>query len=509
MISSTAIAQITNEEIDTLVENTMSRFETVGVAVGIVKDGEIYHCKGYGVKSIETKEKVNEYTNFAIASNTKAFTVAALAILIDEGKLSLHDRVRDHIPELKMYDEYVTENITILDLLSFRSGLGSGAGDLMCLPDGSDFCIKDVLTCFQHFEPETPFRTSFGYSNISYIIAGEIIKRVSGLSWEDFVQTRILTPLNMDHSFSSYSRIPDHGNVATPHSYEMSRLKTIPHFYFDPEKMNDAAGGIYSNVNDICQWALLQLNKGKYGKNLEKVLFSEDIQKEMWKLYNRLPIPNDLNFSSHFYGSGLGCGILDINGNFVVAYGGSNPGMLSYFYLVPDIKLGVVVLTNTEIGGAIVMRTIGRTILDRYLNLDAIDWGDKLDAQTKGMFSHADSVTSAVWETVKSADMEQIDIEDYIGIYKDNWFGKTEVYLNQGQLWFKSYRSPKLNGQMRYYKANTFAIKWEYQDINGDAFAIFSLDENGKAESIRLKGISPLIDFSFDYKNLDLRRVGK
>ena len=161
LVSSNAYPQIPSKQIDKLVENAMEKFTVAGVAIAVVKDGKVIHKRGYGVRSIKSKQRVNERTQFAIASNSKAFTTAALAILVDEGKLSWNDKVVDYIPEFKMYDDYVTQNFNIKDLLTHRSGLGLGAGDLMIFPSGSDFTLKDVLSSFQYFEPQSAFRTKY------------------------------------------------------------------------------------------------------------------------------------------------------------------------------------------------------------------------------------------------------------------------------------------------------------------------------------------------------------
>jgi len=507
LIVSAGYTQISSQEIDLLIKEAVEQFNVVGAAVGVVKDGRIVHNKGYGLKSIETKKKVNQHTNFAIASNTKAFTTAALSILVDEGKLSWQDKVKDYIPEFKMYNAYITENFNIQDLLTHRSGLGLGAGDLMIFPDGSNFTIHDILSCFQYFEPVSAFRTKFDYDNLLYFVAGEVIARVSQMSWEEFVKTRIFEPLNMDNSFSSLTQIADRSNVATPHSTETGTLKAVAHLDFDPEKINGAAGAIFSNVDDLCHWMLLHLNKGKYGENLENQLFSEANHREMWKIHTILEANPDPRYHSHFAGYGLGWGLTDVKGNMVVSHTGGLPGMLSKTVLIPDLNLGIVVLTNTSHGGAGVFLSVTQTIVDRYLDLDDFGWIDHYHKQLQSRQSTADLVVARVWETVKSANDDHIDVENYIGVYEDKWFGKIEVYMNDNQLWFRSFRSPKLNGSMQYYKANAFVIKWEYQDMNADAFAIFRLDEEGKAQSIRMKGISPNIDFSFDFQDLDLQRT--
>lgn len=504
LVNSITYTQISSKELDKLVEDAMQKFNVAGVAVGIVKDGMIVHTKGYGVKSIEFKDKVNEHTQFAIASNSKAFTTTALAILVEEGKLSWQDKVKDYIPEFKMYNDYVTENFNIQDLLTHRSGLGLGVGDLMGFPDGSNFTIKDILSSFRYFKPQSAFRTKFDYDNILYRVAGEVIARVSGMSWEEFIKIHIVEPLNMDNTYSSLSQMVDTSNLATPHSNESGTLKAIAHF---KEIINGAAGGIYSNVDDLCNWMLVHLNKGKYGENLEKELFSATNQREMWKIHTTRDVDPNPRYNSHFSGYGLGWSLKDALGNMIISHTGGLPGMLSKTILIPDLNLGVVVLTNTGKGGAEVFSAVTQTIIDSYLGLDNFDWTEKYYKQYKSRRTSADSVTKKVWETVKSANGYHINTKNYIGIYEDNWFGKVEIFMKDNQLWFKSFRSPKLNGQMHYYKANAFAIKWEYQNMNADAFAIFSLDEEGKAQSIKMKGISPNIDFSFDFQDLDLKRI--
>lgn len=505
-VSTTSFAQISSQKIDSLVADALVKFKVAGVAIAIVKDGKIIHEKGYGVRSIATQLPVDEHTNFQIASNSKAFTTAALSMLVDEGKISWKDKVKQYIPEFKMYNEYVTENFLIEDLLCHRSGLGLGAGDLMGFPDGTDFSIKDVLSSFQYFKPVSAFRTKFDYDNLLYWVAGELVGRVSGMTWEKFVQTRIMEPLKMSNSFTSLNDIKDMTNVATPHSTETGdrKIKTIALFQ---EIINGAAGGILSNVDDMSKWLIMQLNKGKYGDSLKQKIFTEARQREMWMIHTVMESNPSPRYNSHFTGYGLGWFLDEAKGNIVVSHTGGLPGMLSKVTMLPDLNLGIIILTNTENGGGALFSAINNTIVDSYLGLEKIDWVDRYAKWMGASESGADSVTTAVWKTVAAAKNTKINPQDYIGVYQDNWFGKIEVFLKGNQLWFKALRSPKLNGPMSFYKANTFAIKWEYQDMPCDAFASFSLDEDGKAQSIKMKGISPNIDFSFDFQDLDLQRV--
>lgn len=505
LASDSTYAQLTSQKIDSLVEDALVKFKVAGASIAIVKDGKVIHQKGYGFTSIVTKQRVNEYTNFQIASNTKAFTTAALAILEDEGKLKWTDKVKEHLPEFKMYNEYVTENFTITDLLTHRSGLGLGAGDLMFFPDGSNFTVKDVLTSFQYFKPVSAFRTKFDYDNLLYIVAGEVIAKVSGISYESFVQQRIIEPLQMNNTFVG-SLLKDKSNLASPHSSESGTIKTIDVYDIG---MGSAAGGIYSNVADMSKWMQLQLNKGKYDRDLKTSLFSLKNHNEMWRLHTVIETNPNPRYNSHFNGYGLGWVLSDVKGNLKVVHTGGLPGMLSIVTMYPDLNLGIVILTNTENGGSGLFTAVNNTISDSYLGLDNFGWTDKIVEGMKQTRNTGDEISKKVWEKVESVRNVKVKNEDFTGIYEDKWFGKVEVFEKDKQLWIKSYRSSKLNGPMAFYNANTFAIKWEYQAMNCDAFAMFTLDETGKAQSIHMKGISQNIDFSFDFQDLDLERINK
>ncbi|MBW1656897.1 serine hydrolase [Flavobacterium quisquiliarum] len=485
--------------------NTLQRFKVAGASIAVVKDGKIIHSKGYGVNSIETKKAVDEYTNFQIASNSKAFTTAALSILEDEGKLKWTDKVKNYLPEFKMYNDYVTENFNIQDLVTHRSGLGLGVGDLMFFPDGSNFTIQDVTKSFQHFKPVSAFRTKFDYDNLLYIIAGEIIAKVSGMPYEQFVQQRIVTPLQMNHTFVG-SLLKDKTNLAVPHSSVSGTIKTIEAYDIG---IASAAGGIYSNVADMAKWMIVRLNKGKYGEDQKSSLFSLKNHDEMWRLHTIMRTDSDPRYNSHFNGYGLGWFLSDAKGNLKVEHTGGLPGMLSKVTLFPDLNLGIVILTNTENGGGGLFTAVSNTIEDSYLGMDDFGWTDKVAQWLDDDKTESDEVTKNVWKKVASAKNTKIKNEDYVGIYEDPWFGKAEVFLKDKQLWIKCLRSPKLNGPMAFYNANTFAVKWEYQAMNCDALVLFSLDETGKAQSIKMKGISPNMDFSFDFQDLDFKRVEK
>lgn len=496
-----SFGQLSEAQIDLLAERAMAEFDVAGLAIGVVKDGQVVHSKGYGLRQMDKAHKVDEHTNFAIASNSKAFTATALAMLVEDGKINWNDRVIDHIPEFTMYNDYVRENFNIVDLLTHRSGLGLGVGDLMFFPVGADFDINDLLASFQYFKPESAFRTQFDYDNLLYIVAGELIARVSGQSWEEFVMQRIIQPLGMDHTYTALDQVPEGDNFCQPHVNQGDDLVLTQHEQFS---MNGAAAGILSNVDDMNKWLLLQLQGGEY-KGQE--LYSKQNQAEMWRIHTVLPARNYDRYRSHFRGYGLGWFLQDVNGYMQVHHTGGLVGMLSKTIMIPDLNLGVVVLTNTSEGGGEAYASLTQSIVDGYLGLEPMDWIKLYGESSSHESGESEAFVKEVWETVEAADAGKIKAKNYVGIYRDNWFGEVRIYKKRGKLWFQSMKSPKLHAQMHFYKDNSFAIKWDDREMKCDAFANFEMDADGKAIGIKMKGIAPDIDFSYDFHDLDLKRV--
>lgn len=315
-------------KIDQVVSDAMATFDVPGIAVAVVKDGEVIHSKGYGVRSIDSKEPVDEYTNFGIASLSKAFTSTALAILIDRGELKWDDRVITHIPEFKMYNEYVTQNFTIRDLLTHRSGLGLGAGDLMIWPDGHNFTSKDVIENIQYLPAVSDFRSKYDYDNLLYIIAGVVIERISGVEWSEFIECEIMKPLSMDHSSGNWTRLKDKANAITPHVPIEGKLQTIDRY---TNTIFDAAAGIYSNITDLSQWMRFHLNKGKWNNTQ---LVSEKRHSEMWTPQTLIPVNTSPPYTSLFAAYGLGWRLTDVAGKLEVSHTGGAGRYCHATYLV-------------------------------------------------------------------------------------------------------------------------------------------------------------------------------
>jgi CubicO group peptidase (beta-lactamase class C family) len=496
-----------SQQIDSLVNASMAAMPQAGVAVAVVRNGKVIHLKGYGVTSVESSERVDKNTLFAIASNTKAFTSVALAMLVDEGKLRWDDKVIDHIPEFRMYDPYVTAKFNIQDLLTHRSGLGLGAGDLMFFPDGGNYTIDDILRSFQYQTPVSPFRTKYDYDNLCYIVAGEVVARISGMTWDEFIQERIIKPLGMERSAAIFQNLTTSENIAYPHSSYKGEVKQLQR-HLKGDGSLGAAGGVYSSVSDMSKWLLMHLNGGKYGKDLSKQLISAQNYAEMWKPHTNIafsvsPVTSQ---KSHFIGYGLGWFITDVNGYIVIHHTGGTVGMLSSSLMVPELNIGIVVLTNANPGGNS-YAVIRDAILDSYTGIEKPDRIAIAKKQITDREASTDSVLLNVWNIVNNNMTKGPELNQYIGIYRDKWFGDVEITKRNDGLWFRSIRSPKLSGEMLYYQANTFVVKWSKREMECDAFASFGLNENGQAITIKMKGISPAIDFSYDFHDLDLKRI--
>jgi CubicO group peptidase (beta-lactamase class C family) len=504
-ILSVQAQSITSQEIDKLVEQTMTTFQVPGIAVAVVKDGKVTHMKGYGENSISKGEKTNEHTLFGVASNTKAFTAASLGLLVEEGKIKWDDKVVKYIPEFKLYNDYVTQEFTIRDLLTHRSGLGLGAGDLMMFPDGNDFTVNDLLHNMQYLKPVSAFRTKYDYDNLLYIIAGEVVARVTGSSWSEFTEKRLMQPLGMARSAASYDRLQDLSNTIDAHAVVEGKLKVVDRYNLP---YGAAAGGMYTSVHDLSKWVLMLLNDGKYGDDLKQRLLTQNVIREQWTPQTILPARSTSPFYTHFRAYGLGWFLADVKGHKEVSHTGGLPGMVSQVVMLPELNLGIIVFTNQQNGQA--FRSISNTIKQAYLGIAPTDWVAELKKEEDEYIAEATAYTDKIWADVNKVLKEKkskVAFDNYTGTFEDKWFGQIEIYKQKNKLYFKSLRSPRLQGEMLYYKDNTFVVKWADRSFEADAFVVYVPDQEGKLSGINMKAVSPLTDFSYDFHDLDFTRV--
>ncbi len=495
---------ISSASIDSLVERSMKAFNVPGIAVAVIKDGKVIHSKGYGVRSLRTMERTDENTLFGIASNSKGFTAATLGILVDEGKIKWDDKVRDYIPEFKLYNPYVTEEFTIRDLLTHRSGMGLGAGDLMFFPDSSDFTLKDIIYNLRFLKPVSGFRTKYDYDNNLYIIAGEVVARVSGKSWDEFVEERIIKPLGMTHTAASFDRLKNTNDVIDGHAPVEGKVQVIAR---STMKVGHSAGGINSSIADLSKWVQALLSHGKYGEGNTKRLFSEEVHRELWTPQTIIPVYNPGPYNTHFSSYGFGFGLSDVNGYKQVSHTGGLEGMVTQITMIPELNLGIIVLTNQQEGGA--FSSITNQIKDAYFGRKGTDWVKDLSARRNQNLAGAQHLMDSIWNEIdgfqKSAKTKP-ELALFTGTYTDPWLGDIYISIKNGKPWFDSKRSPKLTGELFPYKGNTFVVKWRDRSMDADAFVNFSLDEQGKAAGITMRAISPLTDFSYDFHDLNFHR---
>jgi CubicO group peptidase (beta-lactamase class C family) len=488
-------------DLEAYVANSMKTFDVPGMAVAIVKDGKVAVAKGYGVRKLGDPTTVDEFTMFAIGSNTKAFTTASLATLVDQGKLSWDDHVFERLPGFVMYDPYVSHEMTIRDLLTHRSGMGLGEGDLLFWPH-STYTRDEIIYKLRFMKPHSSFRSRYAYDNLLYMTAGQIIPAVTGTSWDDYVRQHIFEPLGMKHSTVSSKDFKPGDDYASPHSRVDGKLQVIP-----PEDLDNVgpAGSINSSAADMAKWVQLQLNRGKFSDR-DGRLFTEQRSREMWSPQTILPTgdspPALVGLKSNFADYALGWGLREYHGRKLVGHTGGVGGFVSRVMLVPEENLGVVILTNAEEGGA--FDAILYHVLDHYLQLPATDWigafkalKDQEEKEAAEAMKKAEGARAAISKP-------SLPLEKYAGTYNDAWYGPISIRIENGALVISFDHTPGMVGDLQHWQYDTFKAHWRVRTIE-DAFVTFSLNPDGSVDSAKMAAVSPLADFSFDYQDLLLK----
>jgi len=494
-------------DLDAYVTRVMHDFEVPGVAIAIVLDGRVLLAKGYGVRKLGEPTAIDERTLFGIASNTKAFTATALGILVEEGKLRWDAPVIDYLPGFAMYDPFVTRELTIRDLLVHRSGLGLGAGDLLWWPT-STYDRKEIARRLRYIKPATSFRSAYAYDNVLYLVAGQVIETVSGQSWEDFVQSRILARVGMTGSTVRHSSAAaggaggggGGGNVATPHAPIDGKVRPIAPFTSDN---TNPAGGINSSATDIAKWMIVQLDSGRLAGGSDR-LFSQNTARNLWSVVTPIrpgtPPAELAALKASFAGYGLGFFLRDYRGYKVVWHTGGLPGYVSRISLIPDRKLGIAVLTNQESGEA--FEAISWRLLDHFLGAPATDW----DAAYRVVKARGDSATAAEEKRAvakrDTASRPSLPLEKYAGTYRDAWYGDVTIGLETGKLVLRFSHTPSLTGDLEHFQYDTFIARWRDRELRADAYVIFALKPDGSIDQVKMAAVSPATDFSFDFQDL-------
>ncbi len=483
------------KEIDAYAEKTRAEWNVPGMAIAIVKDDKVVFAKGYGVRALGKPEKVDENTSFAIASNSKAFTTAALAILADEGKIKWDDKVIKYLPEFELADPYTTREMTVRDLVSHRSGFDTFSGDLLWYEN----TLKDdeILSRLRYLKPKTSFRSSYGYQNLMFIVAGKIVEKVSGKTWSQFVGERILQPLAMTRTTATVKDLKE--NYSMPHNESGGSLRVLHLGNVDGAT---AAAGLNSSAADVAKWLRLQLGRGKFNGNR---IFSERQSWEMWQQATAIPIsPSGAQFipSRHFYGYGLGWFLNDYHGRKVVSHGGGLDGMISQTAMMPEENLGLVVLTNSETP---VNQIMQYKIFDTFVNAPKRDWSAEYLQRSKTSKANAEKERAKIEASRVKNTKPSLNLSGYAGTYSGALYGDVEIKEENGKLVMRMIPSPNFVADLEHWHYDTFQIKWRpsvaYNFPKG--FVTFTIDKTGKTDELKID--QPNNDFWF--YELELKRT--
>jgi CubicO group peptidase (beta-lactamase class C family) len=487
------------------VESLRQQFGAPGVTVAIVENGGTTLAQGFGVLDLTGPgRRVDADTNFATGSTGKAFTAAALAILVDEGKLRWDDRIIDHMPDFRMWDSWVTREMTVRDLLTHRSGLGLGAGDLLFVPR-SNLTRAEVMRRLRFIRPATSFRSAYAYDNILYMVAGQLIEEVSGISWERFMRERVLAPAGMNRATVDNDALRAERNHARPHARLNGPIRGMGDMEpLGPEavvaQVAAPAGGLAISANDMARWLTLQLAHGALPG--DRRLFSEAQSREMWTPVVNVPIPQwpaDLRpVQPTFNTYALGWTVRDYRGARIVMHGGGVYGSITNVVLIPEKNVGFYIATNSEESAMLAGLTY--ELIDHYLGLPSAGWPDRFDSFLDARRQSA--VTALQAPAAQPARVgPSLPLARYAGRFTDAWFGTITIREAGGGLAVDFPHWPGLQGRLTHWQYDTFKLTFN-DPVVEPAYFTFALGATGAVERITARAVSPIADFSYDYQDL-------
>jgi CubicO group peptidase (beta-lactamase class C family) len=495
---------------DARVEGLRKQLGIPGVAVAIVENDKITEAKGFGVKKLGSPEPVDADTIFMTGSTGKAFTVAALGVLVDEGKIGWDDKVIDHLPGFQMYDSWVTREMTIRDLLVHRSGLGLGAGDLLFVPR-TNLSRSESVRRLRYIKPATSFRSAYAYDNILYMVAGQLIEDVTGETWEKFTREHVLKPAGMLHSTTDDEGHFSSPDRAQPHARMNGGLRGVGDQSVLNERDNlgsnaSPAGGLAVSANDMARWLMIQLDGGALPNNGGR-LFSEAAHDQMWKpvvLQPVAPRSGELAALQPMFSTyALGWDVQDYRGHKIVWHGGAVFGFLTAVVLIPEKHVGFSIEINSEDGQLIL--GLMYELLDHYLGLPKGSWPEKISADRTKRVQEA----LKAYQTTAAAPAKvgpSLPLERYVGTYADPWYGNIEVAQSNGSLTIDFKSTPRMGGKLEHWQYDSFVTRFDDKTIE-PTYVTFGLNADGKVERITMKAVSPLADFSYDYQDLSFTPV--
>lgn len=480
-----------------------------GMAITIVEDGKVTMAKGFGVRKLGAPAKVDADTIFMTGSTGKAFTSAALATLVDAGKLKWDDRVSEKLPGFQMYDPWVTREMTVRDLLVHRSGLGLGSGDLLFVPT-TNRSRAEIVAAMRHLKPTTSFRSGYAYDNVLYIVAGALVEAVSGETWEDYIRTKLFLPAGMTNSTADERRKLATVNRAYPHARLGQAVRGAGDQRAIPEsdqlpQVSAPAGLLAISANDMAKWLRLQLDRGALPGG--KRLFSEASAKEMWTpqvIEPITPLPGDLvSATPNFQLYALGWEVRDYAGAKIVWHSGGVFGYVTSVVLIPEKNVGFMVVINSE--DSHVRLGLMYDLLDHYLGRPAQDWTARFSAFRQQRIDGALKAIAATRSTASGV-RPSLPLGSYAGRYRDAMYGDVVVAPAGDVLTLDFTRTPGMKGRLEPFQYNSFIVRFVNPNIE-PAYVNFGIDGDGKVSGITMKPVSPVADFSFNYGELSFTPV--
>lgn len=453
---------------------SLGDWQVPGLAISVVKDDKIVFAEGFGVRGLGSPVLVDTDTLFAIGSASKAFTAAGIAMLVDEGKLKWDDHATKNLPQLQFFDPYVTHEMTVRDLLCHRSGLSRGEP----LWYGTSYTRNEILQHVQDIEPTWSYRSMFGYQNIMFLAAGQTIAAISGKSWDEFIRERIFIPLGMKSTTTSVITLEDREDIASPHAKIEETVQRVRWRNID----NIApAGSINSSVTEMAQWVRLQLGDGEYeGKRLISAAAVKEMHTPQMIIRREGPYEK-LYPESHFYAYGLGWFLQDYHGKLVVQHGGNIDGMSALVAMVPEEKLGMVILTNmngTQLPTAVAFR-----VIDKYLGGGKRDWSADLLKVIKGYEAQA-KLAEKKHDNERVKDTHpSLPLKDYAGTYESKTYGKVAFEEKEGKLLL--HRNAGFDGDLEHWHFDTFQAKF-HDPMLAKMMITFSLDGDGHVATAKI-----------------------
>ncbi|MGF7151175.1 CubicO group peptidase (beta-lactamase class C family) [Sphingomonas zeicaulis] len=497
-------------DLDTMVETLRQKIGAPGVSIAVVEKGKTTVARGWGVRKIGEKAPIDGQTLFQTGSTGKAMTAAALAILVDEGKIAWDDPVIKHIPWFRMYDAWVTREITIRDLLVHRSGLGLGQGDLMFVPR-THLTRRQTVERVAFLKPRTSFRSAYAYDNILYAVAGQLIEEVSGQRWEEFIRDRVLRPGGMKQATSDSEDRFRTPNRSWPHARLSGALRGLgPQQALDERdelgRNGAPAGGLALSAEDMAAWLKIQLAHGALPGGGR--LFSEAQATEMWTPVVSMPItplPDNLKPAQPNYQAyALGWQVQDYRGHRIIQHSGGVFGSITRVVLIPDRDIAFAIMMNSEDSGMIL--GLYYDLLDHYLDQPDYGWTTKWQDWFEARLEDGRKFLASTRAAPPAKVGPSLPTARYAGRYRDPWYGDVVVASGPRGLTIDFTSTPRMAGRLEHWQYDSFVTAFDDPAIE-PAYVTFALDADGRVTGVTLKPVSKIADFSWDYQDLDLRPV--